>query len=128
MDERFQELVLFNFLKVPNPRICMTLFINHMHKNLTWDGFQSRFHRSIQFIIHRREEVKGHQILLCQFLQGHLGRILGRSQIAVDFVLETFVAPGNSADEPLEKAFAFQSARISWRPVLRIPGRRWNFP
>lgn len=36
MDERFQELVLFNFLKVPNPRIRIVLTIQakNVHENL----------------------------------------------------------------------------------------------
>ncbi len=36
MEERFQELVLFNFLKVPNPRIRIVLTIQakNVHENL----------------------------------------------------------------------------------------------
>ena len=100
MDERFQELVLFYFLKVPNPRIRIVLTIQakNVHENLL-----KKNANSYAYFIHTISIKVGGFIVLSLLFS------------PAPFHLSGLALPDGSV-------------RFSWRPVLRIPGRRWNFP
>ena len=72
-------------------------------------------HRGIQFIIDRRNQVKGHEILFRQLLKCDLRCILGRPKIGIDLILQLPVAAGQSSYQTFEPPFGSQTAGIIFR-------------
>ena len=90
-----------------------TGFKDKISKNheLLFKFFVDRVNRSIELIVYCRKQVERHKILFGQLLHCHLRSILSGLHIAIDLILKPFIAACDSANEPAEKAFAFQFMR-----------------